>query len=211
MRVGDGRHGRLLVCTNSVPASLLSEMKTEHRDDWIAGVRATLAGGGLVEPPDWVLERARALFRSRFARHPARPSSQVLLARVRASLVFDSRRPGVAPAGVRSAGVLEGPWQLLYRGGDVDVDLLIRPNQDGRTLNVRGQAMSLVADSMGVGVVEALPSNLPRRPHGPLATPSARSAVEASGEFALSNLKRGRYDVLLRFGAREIELSGVEF
>ena len=115
------------------------------------------------------------------------------------------RRPGV-----RSAGVLEGPWQLLYRGGDVDVDLLVRPNQDGRTLNVRGQAMSLVSDSVGVGVVEAKPSDLPRRLHGP-PTPSARSEVEASGEFALSNLKRGRYDVLLRFGAHEIELSGVEF
>ena len=40
---------------------------------------------------------------------------------------------------------------------------------------------------------------------------SARSEVEPSGEFALSNLDRGRYDVLLRFGAHEIELSGVEF
>ena len=30
------------------------------------------------------------------------------------------------------------------------------------------------------------------------------------GEFALSNLEHGRYDVLLRFGAHEIELSDVE-
>jgi hypothetical protein len=185
-------------------------MKTDPHDDWIAEVRATLAVGGLVEPPDWVRERARGIFRARLAEHPARSSSRALLARVRASLVFDSRRPGLAPAGVRSAGVLDGPWQLLYRGGDVDVDLLVRPNQDGRTLNVRGQAMSLVSDSVGVGSVEALPSDLPRRLHGPQ-TPSARSEVEASGEFALSNLKRGRYDVLLRFGAHEIELSGVEF
>jgi hypothetical protein len=185
-------------------------MKTVPPDDWIADVRATLAVSGLVEPPDWVRERARALFRTRFARHAAPSSSRTLVARVRASLVFDSRRPGLAPAGVRSVGTLDGPWQLLYRGGDVDVDLLVRPNQDGRTLNVRGQAMSLVADSVGVGVVEALPSDLPRRLHGP-ALPSARSHVEASGEFSLSNLMRGTYDVLLRFGAHEIELSGVEF
>jgi hypothetical protein len=185
-------------------------MKTDPAHDWIADVRATLAAGGLVEPPDWVRERARGIFSARFSHHPAHSSSRALIARVRAALVFDSRRPGLAPTGVRSARVLEGPWQLLYRGGDVDVDLLVRPNQDGRTLNVRGQAMSLVSDSIGAGVVEVQPSDVPRRLHGP-PTPSARSEVEASGEFALSNLKRGRYDVMLRFGAHEIELSGVEF
>src|SRR5439155_8692103 len=133
--------------------------------------------------PDWVRERARRLFRARTSTPTV---SATLLARVRASLLFDSRTPGLAAAGVRSLGLLDGPWQLLYRGGDVDVDLLVRPNQDGRTLNVRGQAMSLVSDSVGVGVVEAKPSDLPRRPHG-AAMASARSEVEASGEFALSN------------------------
>jgi hypothetical protein len=180
-------------------------MKTDLPHNWIADVRATLAAGGLVEPPDGVRNRARGIFRRRFS-EPAPP----VLARVRAALIFDSRRPGIALVGVRSAAVLEGPWQLLYRGGDVDVDLLVRPNQDGRTLNVRGQAMSLVSESVGVGVVEAKPSGQPRRQHG-AAREAARSAVEASGEFALSNLTRGRYDVLLRFGAHEIELSGVEF
>jgi len=185
-------------------------MKTDPRHDWIADVRATLAAEPLVEPPNWVRERARGIFSARLGHRPAPAASRDLLARVRAALIFDSRRPGLAPSGVRSAGVLEGPWQLLYRGGDVDVDLLVRPNQDGRTLNVRGQAMSAGSESVGVGVVEAKRSDLPRRLHGP-ATPSARSEVEASGEFALSNLTRGRYDVLLRFGAHEIELNGVEF
>ena len=36
------------------------------------------------------------------------------------------------------------------------------------------------------------------------------SHVEPSGEFALPNLERGRYDMLLRLGAQEIELSGVD-
>ena len=187
-------------------------MKTEHLDTWIADVRATLAAGGLVEPPEWVRKRAGALFRTRHAQphRAARSSPRGVVERVRATLVFDSRRPGLVPAGVRSAGAFDGPWQLLYRGGDVDIDLLVRPNQDGRTLNVRGQAMSLVGGGVGVGVVEALPADLPRKLHGS-ALPSVRSEVEASGEFALSNLKRGRYDVLVRCGAREIELSGVEF
>jgi len=34
--------------------------------------------------------------------------------------------------------------------------------------------------------------------------------LEPGGEFAFSELRRGRYDVLVRLGAREIELSGVE-
>jgi hypothetical protein len=177
-----------------------------HDAAWLADVRGALLHVDLVEPPDWVRERARRLFRARTSTPSARAT---LLARVRASLLFDSRRPGLAVAGVRSAGVLDGPWQLLYRGGDVDVDLLVRPNQDGRTMNVRGQALSLVGEYVGVGTVEATPADEPRRLHG-AAEPSARTEVEPSGEFALSNLARGRYDVLLRFGAREIELSGVE-
>ena len=86
----------------------------------------------------------------------------------------------------------------------------VKPNQDGRTSNVRGQALSVGGDDFGVhGVVEALPADTPKRLHG-ATEPSARTELEPSGEFALSNLERGRYDVLLRFGAREIELSGVE-
>jgi hypothetical protein len=69
--------------------------------------------------------------------------------------------------------------------------------------------LSLAGEAVGAGSVEALPAAEPRRLH---AVPPAavRGQVEATGEFALSNLERGRYDVLLRLGAREIELSGVE-
>jgi hypothetical protein len=179
---------------------------TTHQsgDDWLNDVRNALQAGELVEPPDWVRERARRLFRSHDPSHLA-----LLLTRIRASLVLDSRRRGPALAGVRSLGGLGGPWQLLYRGEDVDVDLLVRPNRDGHTLNVRGQALPLGGGSLGFGVVEALPADAPRRLQG-RAAPSARSELQPGGEFALSNLERGRYDVLLRFGTREIELSGVE-
>ena len=179
-------------------------MNHEQDQAWVHHVREALASGDLVDPPEWVRDRARSLFH---ARGPRRSTSVV--DRVRATLLFDSRRMSAAPAGIRSIGVVDGPWQLLYRGGDVDVDLLVRPNQDGHTLSVRGQALPLGGVTVGAGIVEALPASTPRRLHGrPLAT--ARSEVEPSGEFALSNLERGRYDVLLKFGAREIELSDVE-
>jgi hypothetical protein len=178
---------------------------------WIVDVRALWARGDLVEPPTWVGERAKRLFRTQSV--PA-SRSHALLSRLRATLVFDSRRQSLSAAtGVRSGavsgGTRPGPWQLLYRGGDVDVDLLVRPNQDGRTANVRGQALSLVGASLAAGTVEATLADepLPVRgdPHAPV-----RSSVEASGEFALPNLERGRYDMLFRLGTQEIELSGVE-
>ncbi len=181
-------------------------------DPWIVNVRALWAQGDLVEPPVWVRERAKRIFRTHST---TATRSNALLSRLRARLIFDSRRQGLgAPVGVRSGvvtgGTRPGPWQLLYRGGDVDVDLLVRPNQDGRTSNVRGQALSLVGAQMGSGVVEAMPSDLPRQLHEADPAPVRRSAVAPSGEFALPNLERGRYDMLLRFGAHEIELSDVE-
>src|SRR3979490_1189578 len=120
-----------------------------HRDDaWLAELRAAFSAAELVEPPDGVRERAKRTFRSRAA-----SAAPAILDRVRASLLFDSRKPGLAPAGVRSYRVLgavcEGPWQLLYRGGNIDVDLLVRPNKDGRTMNVRGQALTFGGDAIG--------------------------------------------------------------
>jgi hypothetical protein len=86
------------------------------------------------------------------------------------------------------------------------VDLLVRPNQDGRTAHVRGQALSLAGRTLGAGTVEATPT-----PSGnPDMPPSVSSKLEASGEFAFANVARGRYDVLLRLGSRAIELYDVE-
>lgn len=161
---------------------------------WLAGVGEALRAGDLVEPPHSVRERASRLFHTRRL-------APTLLQRVRAALIFDSRQAGVVRAGVRASGLMQGSWQLLYRGGDVDIDLLVRPNQDGRTLSVRGQALSLAGAGITAGEVEALPLAQGRQSRAPL---------EPTGEFALSNLERGRYDVLVRVGAREIELNDVE-
>lgn len=179
-------------------------MDPELEYTWVAGVRDALLADDLKEPPEWLRERARQLFQKRPSGAPAK-----LVERARAVLIFDSRRAAQAPAGVRARTFVEGPWQLLYRGGDVDIDLLVRPSQDGRTMSVQGQALSVGGQDIGAGVVEALPADNSRPAHG-ASSLSVRSDLEPSGEFALSNLARGRYDVLLRFGAREIELSDVD-
>jgi hypothetical protein len=177
-----------------------------HDDSgWFRSVRKAFVADDLRDPPDWVRTRASESFRTRAARVP-----RTLIERVRAALIFDSRQSALAHMGVRSATALvEGPWQLLFRGGDVDIDLLVRPNQDGRTLNVRGQALSLGGATIDPGVVEALRVDPAQPLHGSV-HPSARSEVEPTGEFALPNLERGKYDVLVRFGEREIELSNLE-
>jgi len=179
-------------------------MKIDEDYSWIRGVCDALSAGELVEPPDWVRQRARQVFQPDGPR-----GGRTLIERVRASLVFDSRQSGMAHAGVRAATVLDGPWQLLYRGGDVDIDLFVRPNQDGHTLSVRGQALPLAGPIIDAGSVEALPADVPRPLHG-ATQPSQWSAMQPTGEFALVNLERGRYDVRVRFGAREIQLNGVE-
>ena len=169
-------------------------MDAEQDYMWIREVRDALMAGELVDPPESVRQRARCLF------HRARLAPGIV-ERVRAALMFDSRRTALAHAGVRSSAVMEGPWQLLYRGGDVDIDLLVRPNQDGQTLSLRGQALSRAGTRIAGGEVEALPVTKGKQ---------SRARLEPTGEFALSNLERGRYDVLVRVGAREIELTDVE-
>jgi hypothetical protein len=169
-------------------------MDPEQDYTWILRVGEALQAGDLVNPPDPVRERASRLFHTR-------QLAPGLLQRVRAALIFDSRRRDLARAGVRASGVMEGSWQLLYRGGDVDIDLLVRPNQDGQTLSVRGQALSLAGAGITGGEVEALPLAQGRQ---------SRAQLEPTGEFALSNLERGRYDMFVRVGAREIELNDVE-
>jgi hypothetical protein len=176
-------------------------MSLEADHSWMRGVQEALASGDLVQPPDWVRKRAKQIFQS------TRPS---IAERIRALLVFDSRQPGLSHIGLRSAAVVDGPWQLLYRGDDVDIDLLVRPNLDGHTSSVRGQALPLSGASIDAGVVEALPADQIRLSDQDDAA-SIRSELDPRGEFALSNLERGRYDVLVRLGARQIELSGVEF
>src|SRR5437763_91643 len=214
IRAPQGLAAWIITTTRRQCLAVARQKRREQLHSMPAGLAAEDIGP--IDPDLLPDEEVLSLERQHLVRHAVerlpetcRRLLNALFTRIRASPIFDSRRPGLALAGVRSLGAIGGPWQLLYRGGDVEVDLLVRPNRDGHTLNVRGQALSLGGGSVGLGVVEALPADTPRRLQGRPA-PTARSELQPSGEFALSHLERGRYDVLLRFGTREIELSGVE-
>ena len=76
-------------------------MDFQNGNAWLNDVRDAVRAGELVEPPEWVKERARRLFQRLT---PASSATPTIINRIRAALVRDSRRMGVAPAGVRSLG-----------------------------------------------------------------------------------------------------------
>jgi hypothetical protein len=85
------------------------------------------------EPPPESLQWAFDLF------HPLRRSPPVGRRRLIAPLVFDSFNQPMY-AGVRSIGV--SARQLLYRAGDVDVDIKIESREANDRLTLAGQVLS---------------------------------------------------------------------
>lgn len=204
---------------------------TPHRDDgsahddrWEAAVRADWAAAraNLVEPPVWVTSRAKRLFRLRVARAEALSARPVgLLERIRATLVFDSRQAARVPPLGASAGTRAAPgrladarrsgWQLLYRAADVDVDLLVRPNPGGHTVQVRGQALAVApGPPLQRGSLDVWLARGTGATGGASRSVLTSTPLDAMGEFVLPPLAHGRYDLLLRLEGREVELGDVE-
>jgi hypothetical protein len=90
------------------------------------------------EPPDHVVRSVKALLAL------ARPQKRTL-----AALVFDSLRQPVL-AGVRSAGA--AARQIVFKSGDVVVDLKLDPIPGSNLVQILGQVMQK-QDSCGVGCV----------------------------------------------------------
>ena len=73
-------------------------MTREHRTDadaaWIDAIRAawSAASADLVEPPTWVRERAKRLMAHQRIFGTSEPNTGRLAERIRATLVFDSRK-----------------------------------------------------------------------------------------------------------------------
>ena len=185
-------------------------------ESWINNVAAHWRAANLAEPPESVVARGKRAFH---ARQQADQGLAGAVRRFRAVLLFDSRETS-GLAGARDAGTMGGlavrggptlerprhaSWQLLYRGSDVDIDMLIRPNADGETMSVRGQALTLDGGPVSEGRLEVLSSirGLPEES-------VAETALDQSGEFALPRIQPGRYHMRLRLDAREVELTDID-
>jgi hypothetical protein len=186
-------------------------------ESWIDGVGADWHATSLVEAPEAVVARGKRAFQ---ARAQADQGLVGAVRRFRATLVFDSRQTAGGLAGARDGGALgnlalrgghtldrprHASWQLLYRGSDVDIDMLIRPNADGETMSVRGQALTLDGGPVSEGRLEVLSSG-----RGLPEEWVAETALDHAGEFALPRIQPGRYHMLLRLDAREVELTDID-
>ncbi|HEX5736133.1 MAG TPA: zf-HC2 domain-containing protein [Blastocatellia bacterium] len=161
---------------------------------WYERVKSVAAADDTIEPPPWVLKRAVRLFEAARARAGVRAA----LGRLVASLVFDSQaRP--LPAGVRLTETADR--QLLYRAGAYTVDLQIasidaRARLSGQVLkegefkfeSVAGLKVFLLSEE------EAL----------------ASAVANNFGEFTLSSVACGQYDLRVETGDADITIVGLK-
>jgi hypothetical protein len=151
---------------------------------WLARALALMRADDGEDAPLWVVARAARLVRQPRAA-PAlddRPAWR----RVVAALVFDSA--ATAPAfGVRSGGA--AARQLLYQGGEVDLDLRVAP--EGRTWRVTGQVLGAVTKGR---VALAGPGGEREQP------------LDALGAFDFGPVAAGAYRLALETDAARVEV-----
>jgi hypothetical protein len=100
-------------------------------------------------------------------------------------------------------GARPATWQLLYRGSDTNVDIVIKAKPGEQTFDAEGQAMILVGEPVPNGRITFRPSA------GEAA--SFSDPLGEQGEFALAAIPFGRYDVIVDLGTRQIVLPDVDF
>lgn len=197
--------------------------------EWYSRVVAITANDDTLEPPPWVVKRALRLFESKASKAQS-ASSKVFdrlsgklsektgrhsnaslgarLGRVVAALLFDSAAR-VTPAGARGAGAVsceanEASWaaagrQLLYRADAYHIDLQFAADEDLRAA-IHGQILR--DGEFEFESVADLQLCLLRDGQSVLST-----RTNEFGEFALSQLTPGQYD--LQIEANEISITVV--
>lgn len=181
--------------TDSVAAHLIAgcEACAENRR-WYERVQAVAASDDSIEPPPWVLKRAVKLFGSK----PARPRVIERIGSVVASLVFDSlARPALA--GVRSTETANR--QLLYLAGDYSIDLQIASSGETR-LDLIGQVLR--DEGMAFESVAGLSLQLMSGDETIAAT-----VTNEMGEFSISQIDQGEYDLRVETARGSIIVSGL--
>jgi hypothetical protein len=151
---------------------------------WIRLLPAIDAGRTPAAPQP-VLERAFTLF----DRIEPKPT---FVERLRAALVFDSRQQPLL-AGARD--IEQNSFKLLYEARGAHIDLLCERESDH--WNIAGQVLSEVPSEFGWKVLASHPNG------------QTKTDTDTLGEFRLSGLTPGVYDLAVQAAGREIVLSNI--
>ena len=163
---------------------------------WYRTFKMSAGADRSFDPPGWAIQRAVGLFSE--AREAARARGlEGLLARLRASLVFDSFAGSVTADRIPVRGEGAGSRQLLYMAPLFDVDLLVAPVEGAQRLVVTGQVLS--SGGAGFEGVGGLTVELKRE-----GEVTAVAETSDFGEFAFEGVAPGLYDLRLGASGREI-------
>jgi hypothetical protein len=162
--------------------------------DWYERVRTVAATDESTEPPSWVFKRAVRLFEGK----PARPRLAERIGQAVASLIFDSLAQPVI-AGVRSTETTNR--QLLYRAGNYSIDLQIAPAEHLRA-DLIGQILK--EGEAAFESVSGLRLEISRQ-----GDPIFATVTDDMGEFKISGVDYGVYDLRIDVGNESITIPGL--
>jgi len=162
---------------------------------WYSSFVETAQADESVEPAPWVLRKAIEAFADAKAAAERR-GVRGLVARLRAALVFDSFASTTADAApARSAH--HASRQLLYSAVPYDIDLFVAEGSSRRSLAVSGQVLPIDGDDFDS--VRGLTVTIELEGH-----PVVSAATTELGEFAVSGIAPGIYDVRLSSDEQEL-------
>ena len=162
--------------------------------DWYERVRMIAASDESIEPPSWVFKRAVKIFETQ----KTRPGLIERVGQRVASLVFDSlAQPAIA--GVRSTETTNR--QLLYRADDYSIDLQVAP-ADHLRADLVGQVLK--EGEVAFESVSGLRLEIARR-----GEPVFSTVTDDMGEFKVSGIDYGVYDLRIELGNGSITIPGL--
>ena len=156
-------------------------------DEWQSLVSRALS---MPDAPPDLVQRALELWHV----HAPIPPSQSGLQQWLAVLLFDSWAGGPVAAGMRA--LPSEVRQLIFSAPDCDVDLRVSPSPEGYELSGQLLGPSITGS---VELRSAEPGSMRRR-----------AALDASGEFRVTDLSSGRYLISVRMGSGEVELPPID-
>lgn len=148
----------------------------------------------LKEPPEWMVERAIQLFKSR-----KKGAKLRVPAKIAATLVFDSfTQPSLA--GIRKVGTLGR--QLLYKAESFDIDLRMVEGEKSMFSNLVGQILKREEGFHRVTGLEVVLRKGKKRIQS--------AQTNQRGEFSFFDLVSGKYRIEVSLPDQRIEIKEIE-